>query len=866
MKNSFNRVKNIFEKNLTVIKIIFILSVLAFVINEIGRVLKQTDWSRVSTGLVDRSWYEILLMLVCGAIAVTPMLTYDFMIVRFLPGEYSKKYIMRSGWITNTITNIAGFGGVLGATLRAEFYKKNANKKQILYAISKIAVFLLSGLSVLCWIALVLIFGFRIGVHLEHYLLWLIGGGVYFPLVFILTKFKNNDFFSDLTFKQKLTLTIGSTLEWGFVALFFMLIGCILDVKTNLLAIFVLYVIASVLGIVSMLPGGLGSFDVFMLFGMASLGISHETALIWILYFRIFYYIIPAATGIGMFIHNMGGRLNGFFDGIPRAFLEKVSHGLLTIFLYFSGILLLMVSAIPAFTINNSILMSFYPYTFLFIHQLTNIFFAFMLLGLARGIHAKVKKAYIPMLIMLLVGIFNTLWQDLSVSLAVYLGIVLAITLVSKNALYRKKFQYSIGGLAFDGLLFIGGFLLYVIVGVINAPAYSNKHKIPTVLFFPGQQLWLSGLLGIILAAIVLYFIVHYLTGGKDPFVDIDFDTNRIKQVIEKYGGNETSHLAFLRDKNIYFYQDQGEDQLFFMYRRKNDKLILMGEPVGNKECQEAALKQLLQEADLYGYELVFYEIDTEYTMLLHEYGFDFVKTGESGLVELAKFTLTGKKQRAQRALMNKFEREGYTFELSQPPFDNDLMQELRKVSNEWLNGQIEKGFSLGFFDEFYINQAPVALIRNEDGAVVAFATMMPTGNKEILTIDLMRHSKDAPSGIMDAIFINLFKYGQEEKYTYFDLGMAPLSNVGESQFSFLEEKIAHLIYQYGYKLYAFQGLRAYKDKYATAWHSKYIAYRKKSSLLTTMWQIVTVVNQRKDYKKLSETKKIPLVPRFLQR
>ena len=108
-----------------------------------------------------------------------------------------------------------------------------------------------------------------------------------------------------------------------------------------------------------------------------------------------------------------------------------------------------------------------------------------------------------------------------------------------------------------------------------------------------------------------------------------------------------------------------------------------------------------------------------------------------------------------------------------------------------------------------------------------------------------MRHRKSAPSGIMDEIFINLFQEKQAAGYEYFNLGMAPLANVGTSEFSFIEERLAHLIYEYGYHFYGFQGLRTYKQKYTTKWLPKYIAYQKRSSLIFTMLQILLVVNQK---------------------
>ncbi|MBF5066089.1 DUF2156 domain-containing protein, partial [Salmonella enterica subsp. enterica serovar Istanbul] len=93
---------------------------------------------------------------------------------------------------------------------------------------------------------------------------------------------------------------------------------------------------------------------------------------------------------------------------------------------------------------------------------------------------------------------------------------------------------------------------------------------------------------------------------------------------------------------------------------------------------------------------LVFYEINESLTMKLHEFGFDFMKFGEEGYVDVTTFTLAGSKRKGERALMHKFEREGYTVELLQPPFDDALMPELKAVSDSWLAGRSEKGFSLG--------------------------------------------------------------------------------------------------------------------------------------------------------------------------
>ena len=310
MKSLGMRFESWWEKYSRIIKLLFVTSVVIFVVHTLGSFFKTVDWHKVGIGLTELSWEKILLLMMAGCIAVIPMLGYDFAVTRLLPGKFKRSYIIRCGWITNTLTNIAGFGGLLGSSLRAYFYRKNASKKEILLAISKIAIFLLSGLSVLCWLALIIMFGFHDGGHFNQYAIWLVGGGLYFPVVFIVTQVYNSNVFKDVTPKLEAFIVTSSTFEWLFVALFFLLVGWCLGVRDNLISVLPLYVVAQVLGVLSMIPGALGSFDVMMIFELSLLGVHQTTIIIWLLLFRIFYYIVPLILAAGMFLHNLAQQVN----------------------------------------------------------------------------------------------------------------------------------------------------------------------------------------------------------------------------------------------------------------------------------------------------------------------------------------------------------------------------------------------------------------------------------------------------------------------------------------------------------------------------------------------------------------------------
>ena len=98
--------------------------------------------------------------------------------------------------------------------------------------------------------------------------------------------------------------------------------------------------------------------------------------------------------------------------------------------------------------------------------------------------------------------------------------------------------------------------------------------------------------------------------------------------------------------------------------------------------------------------------------------------------------------------------------------FTQDLIERVgRGIEKNGCNGRVEKGFSLGFFDEHYLNTSNIALLRAEQG-IIGFANLMPMYDyKDQISIDLMRFEPGAPSGAMDFIFLTLFEKAKEEGY-----------------------------------------------------------------------------------------------------
>jgi phosphatidylglycerol lysyltransferase len=205
--------------------------------------------------------------------------------------------------------------------------------------------------------------------------------------------------------------------------------------------------------------------------------------------------------------------------------------------------------------------------------------------------------------------------------------------------------------------------------------------------------------------------------------------------------------------------------------------------------------------------------------------GLTLLKLGEEARVPLTEFSLDGAQRKGLRYTYSRLNREGCSFEVQPAARLPELMPELQRISDAWLQDKStrEKGFSLGCFDAEYLKNFPVALIRQQ-GRIVAFANLWCSALQQELSIDLMRFDGQAQHGVMEYLFINLMLWGKEQGYRFFSLGMAPLSGLENRSFAPLWNRIGAVVFQHGEHFYNFEGLREYKEKFNPLWEPRYLA------------------------------------------
>ncbi|MDB6001670.1 MAG: mprF, partial [Rhizobacter sp.] len=230
------------------------------------------------------------------------------------------------------------------------------------------------------------------------------------------------------------------------------------------------------------------------------------------------------------------------------------------------------------------------------------------------------------------------------------------------------------------------------------------------------------------------------------------------------------------------------------------------------------------ENASAHGSRAAFYQVRPETLPMYLDCGLQAFKLGEHAHVPLHDFNLKGAKRANLRSGVNRAEREGLTFEVVAAENVQALLPQLRAVSNAWLAEQKarEKAFSVGAFDETYLQRLPVAVVRRGD-QVIAFANLLSTGAKVEASIDLMRHVPGSPPGTMDFLFAKIMLHLQAQGFERFGLGMSPMSGMAERRRAPRWQRFGRLLFEYGERFYNFRGLHNFKDKFEPVWEARYL-------------------------------------------
>ncbi|AHG87645.1 Lysylphosphatidylglycerol synthetase, domain of unknown function DUF2156 [Gemmatirosa kalamazoonensis] len=593
------------------------------------------------------------------------------------------------------------------------------------------------------------------------------------------------------------------------------------------------FLLAQFAGVVSHVPGGIGVFEWVIVRLLRPYAPNAAAVLGALVAYRAVYYLLPFVAALGALAlhetrHVQARVAGGVVQGarVVGRVAPRIVPLALSFATFAAGTVLLVSGATPSVHARVAALHSALPLGVIELSHFAASLAGAALVVLAWALGRRLDAAWGLAIVALVVGIIGSLLKGLDWEEGLLLTGVLSLLIPARPAFYRRA--------ALTNEPFTPGWTLAVllVVGVTTWLGYFSYHHVEY-----SSDLWWRftargdaprflrasvGVLGALLVFALLRLLRH---APADPEPPTDADLARARCVLERAVATE-GNLALLGDKSLLF-SDSG--RTFVAYGVAGRSWVALGDPVGPPEEHTEVAWRFKEAADEHGGWTVFYQVSVDHLPLYIDLGLTLLKLGEEARVPLDRFSLDGGARKGMRRIVNAVEKQGVRFEVRDASAVPALLPELRRISDEWLATKSvrEKGFSLGYFDERYLQQFPIALVLRRDGDgehPVAFANLWRGADRSELSVDLMRYASDAPESVMEYLFVQLLLWGKSQGYAEFNLGMAPLSGFESRSLAPLWSRAGALLYRHGEHFYNFQGLRRYKEKFDPIWEPKYLA------------------------------------------
>jgi phosphatidylglycerol lysyltransferase len=837
---------------------------LALVAVAVWHELGQLDLHAVRHAFQRLSLGVTLLLLAGGLAAFSLNTLYDGLISRWLGLPVNLSYVVRYAWLAAALNNVIGFLGMSGSTVRyLALTRAGTDPKSAMADVGLNITSLPVGLSVLATLVLLLHRDLlaQPGLPTGIVLTALAGMSLYWPLYLVLAGrgLLHRRFLADtpsLAITQRFGLLAVSSVDWLVVGL--LLFACLhaVGISVTPTSSVAAFAVAQTLGFLSLVPGGLGVFEGTMLLLLDRSGGVTANLVTALLLFRTVYYFAPFVLAAqllpGLRLGPEGGSSDELirlfkshpllrFGRLPLRLVAQTATRILAYAIFSAGALLLVTAAFPAVTPHLAIVDPYLPWPLREGFHLSSVLAGTLLLGLSRGIRAGVRNAYGTTQIVLLLGALLVLLRGLDLEESLLLLTLSFLLRTSRHRFTRRGYSLtsarSLSWLAAAtitmALVALLGAALY---GTSSLPAGMND-----VAYAEHAARFVRTLLVMFLSLLAWLAWTWYAMPSPALQRPGGEALRKATRFYRDIAATRYSYLSLLGDKYLHF-ADDGRTLVQYGLRRHH--LITLGDPACPQEQLPQALQDLRRFADDYDLTPVLYQVEESNLHHYHEAGFRLLKLGESACVELSKFDLEGKTGAKYRTVINRAGRDQLSFEILQQPLNEETWRQLRAVSDAWLSdrGMAEIGFSLGYFDPSFLAWFPIAVVK-QNGRFIAFANLVDDfGHSDQCGIDLMRHLPDTPHGTMDFLFISLFQYAKQHGYRWFDLGMAPLSGVGDSPWAPGDERLLKLVFEFGNRFYNYKGLRNYKEKFRPQWSGMYLAYPRGHTLAPILFDVTVLI------------------------
>lgn len=334
--------------------------------------------------------------------------------------------------------------------------------------------------------------------------------------------------------------------------------------------------------------------------------------------------------------------------------------------------------------------------------------------------------------------------------------------------------------------------------------------------------------LSVISIGAVAYALISLFQPLKARFADQVHNRETTRQLLSDHPASSEDFFKLWPHDKLYFLNDQHTAGLaLHVY---HGVALVVGDPAGDARAFSDLLSRFDSVCYVNDWTPAFIHTEARLNELYERHGFSVQKIGEEAVLDLEHFQESVATNKYFRHIRNKFDKQGYTLEVLQPPHNAAIIERLADISRDWLSkpGREERGFMMGYFTPAYMQQGQLMVARDAAGTIQAFINQIPSFDQEEANFDLLRYVSGSPTNLNDYLLLHFIRYAKEQGFKRLNLGLCPLTGLDkkDDENSSVIDSALRFAYANGDRFYSFTGLQRFKAKYEPQWSDRFVVYR----------------------------------------
>jgi lysyl-tRNA synthetase, class II len=306
----------------------------------------------------------------------------------------------------------------------------------------------------------------------------------------------------------------------------------------------------------------------------------------------------------------------------------------------------------------------------------------------------------------------------------------------------------------------------------------------------------------------------------------------RATQIVRQWGCDTLAPFTLRADKEWFI-----TGQTLIAYRVVRGIAVVGGDPVGPLAEAGAALDEFLPYLRARGWHVAVLGASGRLLQAYRDRGLHPMYQGSEAVIDVATFSLEGRRMRAVRQAVHRLARRGYRAEAIMagdvPP---ELREELTAIDRAWLQGGRRKGFTMELDSLFRLggSDAMFMIGRDENSQVAGCLHLAVCAASRSLSLSSIPRRPGTPNGFSAWLIVNAVSWARRNGFERVSLNFAPFADLlsAESTLS-SAQRLERGVLMRLKRMLALQldNLVRFNGQFGPAWEPRYVVVERRADL-----------------------------------